>query len=606
MGHMLSSIGPRLRARNEWKFFGVLPKADRGLAAAWWVVLLVRGALPALLPISMGVLVGAVQRGDALAGSLAFLGVVFVLLQVLTPIHQVISADLGDRTAAWLYDRLTEACVRPPGMAHLEDPKLTSDLTVARDFDLGMTGPPLAISMDFIASGLVLMIGGLASAIVLSAYAWWAPLLLGGAWLATHWLLRESGVWRDRNTDEVRSAQRDAEYAYRLAVDPPPAKELRLFGLVEWTISRFVDRRTRLHTLQYEATRLREQPLLWSVLVVTGANVIVFWSIATAALSGRLTLGEVVVFAQSAVGLSMIAFGGLNWALDGSAAPVAAVLRLEPAMGPAGALSSGNRSPDAMPASEIRLRDLTFAYPGGQPVLEHLDLTIPAGSSLAIVGQNGAGKTTLAKLLCRLYDPQGGAIEIDGVDLRSFDIKAWRSRLTAVFQDFTRFELPMRDNVAPSGAPDETIRAALDSAGAANLADLDTVLARGYDGGTDLSGGQWQRVALARALCAVELGAGLVLLDEPTAQLDVRGEAEIFERILRATERCTTILISHRFSTVRHADRICVLEHGRVIELGTHDELMAKNGRYRTMFELQAQRFGVMEDEEGMTFDVLS
>jgi len=606
MGHMLSSIGRHLRARNEWKFFGVLPKADPGLAVAWWVVLLVRGALPALLPISMGVLVGAVQGGDTLAGSFAFLGVVFVLLQVLTPIHQAISADLGDRTAAWLYDRLTEACVRPPGMGHLEDPKLTSDLTVARDFDLGMTGPPLAISMDFIASGLVLMIGGLASAVVLCAYAWWAPLLLGGAWLATHWLLRESGVWRDRNTDEVRSAQRDADYAYRLAVDPPPAKELRLFGLVEWTISRFVDRRTRLHTLQYEATRLREQPLLWSVLVVTGANVIVFWSIATAALSGRLTLGEVVVFAQSAVGLSMIAFGGLNWALDGSSAPVAAVLRLEPAMGPAGALSSGNRSPDAMPAREVRFRDLTFAYPGGQPVLEHLDLTIPAGSSLAIVGQNGAGKTTLAKLLCRLYDPQGGAIEIDGVDLRSFDIKAWRSRLTAVFQDFTRFELPMRDNVAPSGAPDETIRAALDRAGAANLADLDTVLARGYDGGTDLSGGQWQRVALARALCAVELGAGLVLLDEPTAQLDVRGEAEIFERILRATRRCTTILISHRFSTVRHADRICVLEHGRVIELGTHDELMAKKGRYRMMFELQAQRFGVMEDEEGMTFDVLS
>ena len=134
---------------------------------------------------------------------------------------------------------------------------------------------------------------------------------------------------------------------------------------------------------------------------------------------------------------------------------------------------------------------------------------------------------------------------------------------------------------------------ALESAGAANLAALDTVLARGYDGGTDLSGGQWQRVALARALAAVRLGAGVVLLDEPTAQLDVRGEAEIFDRLLAATRHCTTILISHRFSTVRHADRICVLEHGRVIELGTHDELMALGGRYRTMFDLQAQRFNV-------------
>ena len=302
----------------------------------------------------------------------------------------------------------------------------------------------------------------------------------------------------------------------------------------------------------------------------------------------------------------MIAFGGLNWALDGASAPVAAVLRLEPAMGPAGALPSGKRSAAGMPAPGIHFRDLTFAYPGGKPVLEGFDLTIPAGSSLAIVGQNGAGKTTLAKLLCRLYDPQAGAIEIDGVDVRELDLDSWRSRLTAVFQDFTRFELPLRDNVAPAGAPEAVVRAALESAGAGDLAALDTVLVKGYEGGTDLSGGQWQRVALARALCAVQLGASLVLLDEPTAQLDVRGEAEIFDRILAASRRGTTILISHRFSTVRHADRICVLEHGKVIELGTHDELMAKGGRYRTMFDLQAQRFTATEDEEGKTYDVLA
>jgi ABC-type multidrug transport system fused ATPase/permease subunit len=248
---------------------------------------------------------------------------------------------------------------------------------------------------------------------------------------------------------------------------------------------------------------------------------------------------------------------------------------------------------------------VTFGYPGGAPVLEGLDLTIPAGSSRAIVGQNGAGKTTLAKLLCRLYDPQRGAIEIDGVGLADLDLASWRSRVTAVFQDFTRFELPLRDNVAPGGAPDDVIHAALAAAGAGSLAALDTVLARGYEGGIDLSGGQWQRIALARALAAVAMGAGVVLLDEPTAQLDVRGEAEIFERILAATRRCTTILISHRFSTVRHADRICVLEHGRVVELGTHDELMALGGRYRTMFDLQAQRF-TAEDEEGRRYDVLA
>ena len=272
----------RLRERNEWKFFGVLPKADRALAVVWWVVLVLRGALPAAFAVAMGALVGAVQRGDSLAGPVAFGGVIFVLLQVLTPIHQAVGANLGDRTAAWLYDRLTDACVRPPGMGHLEDPKLTNDLTVARDFDLGMTGPPLSISMDFIASGLVEMIGGLASAVVLAGYTWWAPILLGGAWLATHWLLRESAIWRDRNTDEVRGAQRDADYAYRLAVDPPASKELRLFGLAGWTIDRFISRRTRLHELQYRATRLRERPVVWSLLCVIGANVVVFWSLANA------------------------------------------------------------------------------------------------------------------------------------------------------------------------------------------------------------------------------------------------------------------------------------------------------------------------------------
>jgi ABC-type multidrug transport system fused ATPase/permease subunit len=148
------------------------------------------------------------------------------------------------------------------------------------------------------------------------------------------------------------------------------------------------------------------------------------------------------------------------------------------------------------------------------------------------------------------------------------------------------------------------VQRALDAGGAAGLATLDSVLARGYENGIDLSGGQWQRIALARALAAVEVGAGVVILDEPTAQLDVRGEAQIFERILEATRHCTTILISHRFSTVRHADRICVLEKGKVVELGTHQELMALNGRYRTMFDLQAQRFST-EDEEGRAYDVL-
>jgi ABC-type multidrug transport system fused ATPase/permease subunit len=346
------------------------------------------------------------------------------------------------------------------------------------------------------------------------------------------------------------------------------------------------------------------------VLIVLAANALVFALLIAAAYNGSLGLGPLVVYAMSAVGTSAIAFGGLNWSFDGAAEAVVTTLRLAPAMAREGALPAPPqpRGVQGLPEHQVRFRDVTFAYPGTgtAPVLNGFDVTIPAGSSLAIVGQNGAGKTTMAKLLCRLYDPQAGSIEVDGIDLRDLAIGSWRSRITVVFQDFIRLELPLRDNVAPLGAPEDTIQTSLELAGASGIAGLDTVLARGYQGGTDLSGGQWQRVALARALCAVQLGAGLVILDEPTAQLDVRGEAEIFDRVLAATRHCTTILISHRFSTVRHADRIAVLDAGRIVELGSHAELMALGGRYRTMFDLQAQRFSAGEDELGVPYDVLT
>jgi ABC-type multidrug transport system fused ATPase/permease subunit len=598
----------RLLSRDEWKFAGVLRRADPALAVVWWILLVLRGLLPALFAIATGVLVAAVRRGGDLAAALSMVGIIFLALQVLAPIHQVVGANLGSRTSAWLYDQLTRACISPPGIGHLENPKFTTDLTMARDFDLGISGPPMSVSMDFIAGGLAEVLAGIASVLVVADYAWWAALILAGAWFATHWLLRESGVWRDRNTTEVREAQRHADYAYKLAVDPPAAKEVRLFGLSDWIIERFRSRRLYLFELRRHATRLRERPMIWSLLLVLVANLIVFWSLGAAASEGTLALGRLVTFATAAVSTNLIAFGGLSWVLDGAAAPAAAVLRLHNVIPPAGALQEGHASAAGMPAHEIRFRNVTFAYPASreqEQVLAGFDLVIPAGSSLAIVGQNGAGKTTVAKLLCRLYDPQDGAIEIDGTDLRAFDLESWRSRMAAVFQDFIRFELPLRNNVAPAGAPDDVIQQALVEAGASGLADLGTVLARGYPGGTDLSGGQWQRVALARAIAAVRLGAGLVLLDEPTAQLDVRGEAEIFDRILTATRHTTTILISHRFSTVRRADRICVLEGGKVAELGTHDELIALGGRYRTMFELQASRFGDDKEEAEAAIDVL-
>jgi ATP-binding cassette subfamily B protein len=587
----------RLRARPEWRLLGTLPRAHTPLTVAWWALIVAGGLLPAAFTVAMGVLVGAVQAHRSLALPLAVLGVSFVARNALGPLLATVSASLGGRAGDWLHERLVAAASGPAGVAHLERADLADDLARAREFNLGVSAPTLGQSLPPIANLFSTSLAALAQSAVLAAYRWWAPVVLVGAWLSTHYLLRGSAattVWDD---ERVVTGGRHVDYAYRLAVDAPAAKEVRLFGLGDWVVDRFATRKREHLEVVFHEIRLRQRPVGWAILAVVAGNAAVFGSLAHDAAAHTISLAFLVIAVQSAAAISSLGFGDMHWWLPGTAHRLPVVLDLPGRMEAVGSLPSGGRDAAARPAREIRFRGVRFAYEGAaRPVLDGLDLVVPAGSSLAIVGANGAGKTTLAKLLCRLYDPQSGAVLADGVDLRDLDVDSWRSRLAVVFQDFVRYDLPLRDNVAPGGARDEDVIAALETAGAADLADLDTPLSRGYPGGIDLSGGQWQRIALARALCAVRTGAGVIVLDEPTAQLDVRGEMEIFERLLESARGCTTILISHRFSTVRRADRICVLEEGRVTELGSHDELMALGGRYRSMFELQAARF--VEDEE--------
>jgi ATP-binding cassette subfamily B protein len=247
------------------------------------------------------------------------------------------------------------------------------------------------------------------------------------------------------------------------------------------------------------------------------------------------------------------------------------------------------------------LHGVGFGYgDDGHRVLQDLDLEIPAGQSIAIVGENGAGKSTLLKLLCGLYAASEGTVHLDGDDVRAMQPAQMHERVGIIFQDFIHYELPMRENIGFGGlsllGDDVALLGALRDAGgeallAALPAGLQTVLAKGYEGGVDLSGGQWQHVALARALVAVREGAGLLILDEPTSALDVRAEVEIFDRFLSVTRGVTTVLVSHRLSGVRRADRIVLLEGGRIVEDGSHDDLIAANGRYAHMFHLQADRF---------------
>lgn len=253
------------------------------------------------------------------------------------------------------------------------------------------------------------------------------------------------------------------------------------------------------------------------------------------------------------------------------------------------------------PVREIRFDRVTFRYPGqDRAVFDGLDLIIPAGRCTAIVGVNGAGKTTLVKLLARLYQPAQGTVCADGTDIRHYPLDEWRAKIAVIFQEFARFEASVADNIAfgSIGHTDDRdgIRRAAEAAGLAEALDalprgLDTPLARHLSGGVELSGCQWQRIALARALFAHRHGSPVVVLDEPTASLEVRAEARFFDEFADLTQDATTLLISHRFSTVRRADNIVVLERGHVTEHGNHEELMAQGGRYAELFRLQAGRF---------------
>jgi ATP-binding cassette subfamily B protein len=264
----------------------------------------------------------------------------------------------------------------------------------------------------------------------------------------------------------------------------------------------------------------------------------------------------------------------------------------------------GTIAADRLPRQEIRFEQVGFSYPGrAAPVYDGLDLSIVAGHSLAIVGLNGAGKTTLAKLLTGLETPQQGRISIDGTDLADIDPVSWRRNVAAIFQDFVHFELPAQDNIGfgaverlhDPDAADRVIAAARRAGVGQLLADLprgpQTPLSAAFAGGVDLSGGQWQRIALARAIRAVQAGAQVLILDEPTAQLDVRAEADVYDRFLELTRGLTTIVISHRFSTVRRADRIVVLDGGRISEDGSHQQLVAAGGTYARLFSKQAMRY---------------
>ncbi|HVL82195.1 MAG TPA: ABC transporter ATP-binding protein [Actinomycetota bacterium] len=574
---------------------------------------LMGAALPVAFQLASGALVGTVPgavaggpgspAADRLQLALVAVAVVFVAQQVLAPVRTGFAEAFGRRVDGALRARTMRAVLAPSGIAHLEDPEVLDRISAARGVGTGNWKPGDAIVG--LAGAWSNLLAGVASAVVLATFHPLAAASLLAVWVVVIRRFRREFM----EVVEVHVGEtpvlRRAQYLRDIALAPAAVKETRIFGLSRWVSATFDEHAV---SALREVWRRRSKgwgAIAWAVALIGAANFATILLVGLAGARGTISLGELTVYIQAVFGVGALAnIGDNELRVAYGAGSVPPLLELE--RSPSPAALTGLLPADGAPREAIRFEGVRFRYPGRDTdVFDGLDLTIPAGRSLAVVGSNGAGKTTLVKLLSRLYDPQEGRVAVDGVDLREIDPDAWQRRIGAIFQDFVRYELSARCNVGYGALDriddDAALTEAARRSGAwpaiESLADgWDTPLARHYEGGAELSGGQWQRVALARALFAVKSGAGVLILDEPTANLDVRSEADIYDRFLELTQGLTTIVISHRFSTVRRADRIVVLEGGRVVEEGSHEELMQRGGRYAHMFRLQAARFTDTEE----------
>jgi ATP-binding cassette subfamily B protein len=509
--------------------------------------------------------------------------------------------SLEHRLNLLVRERVMTPLLRPSTISHLEDPRVADELRSAQM--VGSENFTAQQALEALNDLTTLRLGAVASAVLLSRWQWWAPLVVGGAWLCSRaWYRREMGTLvasMERNTPALRRA----EYVGDVVLGGTGAKESRIFGLAPWLVARFEAQWLTGMTEVWERRRSGQLGTLLSALVLLGSHLVVLGLLVRAALAHEFGLGQLFIYLQFALGHSGFGFNPeKEYMLRMGAAPLPHVLAIEDTVAAMEATAPrGGRHPSDAPRLGISLRGVDFTYPNtDKPVLSGLDLDIPAGRSLAIVGENGAGKTTLVNLLCGFYRPTSGQIIVDGTDLAEIEPRAWQRRFAAVFQDFARYPVTVHENVVfghPSRASEYLAKMrAAERAGLLPVVEhlpksWGTILSREFEGGTELSGGQWQRVALARAMFALEMGASVLVLDEPTANLDVRAEAALYNRFLELTDGLTTIVVSHRFSTVRRADRIVVLEGGRVVESGSHDELLELGGRYARMFRLQARYY---------------
>jgi ATP-binding cassette, subfamily B, bacterial len=608
---MIASLRGHLRASTRLRALLLLWRASRLLAVLAVVFVLAEGALPVLVLVLMGHVTGAIPGavefglasppGHRLLSALTLAGCAYAVSLLRGPFEDALTAAAAARVDTLMQRRLVEAVCAPAGIEHLEDQEVLEQLASARGELMG--GRPEGAPMALI-SLLGDRLTGLLACAVLATFRWWL-----GVGLLVMWLLVRRPLGRRVRFQATRARQagpalRRSWYLLGLAWRPPAAKEMRVFGLGEWTAARHREEwLAGMEPAWGELRRLSNRVWLAGALVLAtyafaagtlgwaaDQHEISLRTLATmlpmlpaSMLVGSITLADVSLAQMLA---SVPDLDALTSALRERARPA------DPSVAPVPAAG--------LPRRCVRFEGVGFAYPGRrEPVLAALDLDLPFGESVGLVGVNGAGKTTLVTLLAGMREPTGGRITVDGVAMADLDARAWQRQVAVVYQDFARFPFSAAENVGlfADGPPDPArLARAAERAGAAEVIEglprgWDTILSPQYEGGVGLSGGQWQRIALARALYAVQDGARVLVLDEPTAQLDVRAEAEFYDRFLELTSGVTSIVISHRFGSVRRAHRIAVLDGGRIAELGSHEELLAGGGRYAEMFRLQAERF---------------
>lgn len=595
---------------DRWR--GAQLLAGMARRAGTWRVVTAMGAAVAAAVASVAIsvwlklMLDGLADGDAslVTEAAAGLGVTVTLQMAAASLSHLRLGELHMACGRVLVLDLMEAGARPPGIEHYERPDYADRIALLKRDTNYLSGfvPMLGESV-----GLVARVGltGVLLAMV-------HPLLLLLPVLAVPSFVAGSRAERriNRANEATASDDRLEEHLFDLATSASGAKELRVFGLAGELMDR---RRAAWNEVTDAVTRAQFHAGLiraagW-LPFAAGYLAAVAYALGQAG-RGEATAGDsllVMVLAgqvngqvaqllglanRSAAGLRVLS--RYRWLMDYARSRVAAAVPHSPSPVP-------TRLEDG-----IRLEGVSFAYPGSDrpAVLEDVDLHLPAGSTVALVGENGAGKTSLVKLLCRFYEPTRGRITVDGTDLASFDVEEWRRRVSGGFQDFARIELLLRQSVGVGDlhastslaiGDDGRLATALDGAAASLPVGLDAQLGSGWPGGVDLSTGQWQKVALARGL--LRRDPLLLLLDEPTSGLDPGAESAVFEAFsaaARAAARRTgavVLLVSHRFSTVGMADRIVVLASGRVVEQGTHDELLARGGLYSELYGLQARAY---------------